>query len=105
MDPFLQGCEYLKMFVRFKRLDGVLPSYLNDIFVINSQRHSRDTRYCNFIVVCPKCNRETERGKTFRITSCKLWNMLPLYIKKEILYVVYLLVNTYILILISRAPL
>ena len=56
---------------------------MNDIFVINSQRHSRDTRYCNFNVVCPKYNRETEGGKTFRVTSCKLWNMLPLSIRKE----------------------
>ena len=41
-----------------------------------SQRHSRDTRYCNSNLVCPKYNRETEGGKTFRVTSCKLWNML-----------------------------
>ena len=32
---------------------------MNDIFVTNSQRHSRDTKYCNFNVVCPKYNRET----------------------------------------------
>ena len=81
--PFYKEVNISKCLYIFKKLNGILPSYMNDIFVINSQRHSRDTRYCNFNVVCPKYNRETEGGKTFRVTSCKLWNMLPLSIRKE----------------------
>ena len=54
----------------------ILPSYLNDLFVINSQRHSRNTRYSNLNVICLKYNRETEEGRNFRIACSKLWNML-----------------------------
>ena len=81
--PFYEEVNISKCLYIFKQLNGILPSYMNDIFVINSQRHSRDTRYCNFNVVCPKYNRETEGGKTFRVTSCKLWNILPVSIRKE----------------------
>ncbi len=49
----------------------------------NSQRYFRTARCCNLNVICPKYNRETEGGKTFRVTCIKLWNMLPLHIKRE----------------------
>ena len=36
----------------------------------------------NYNLVCPKFNHETEEGKSFTVTSIKLWNSLPPKIKK-----------------------
>ena len=67
-------------------LQGSLPSYLNDLFIVNNERHSRSTRYSNYNVVCPRYTRETEGGRTFSVITSKLWNSLPLPLRKVNLY-------------------
>ena len=48
----------------------------------NSDFHSRSTRNAS-IMVCAKFKRETEGGKTFEVTiSAKLWNSIPVDIRK-----------------------
>ena len=79
--PFYEKCKIDKASIMFKRIHGVLPSYLNEHILINNSRHSRTTRYSNFNVLCPRYNRETEGGRTFLVTGTKIWNELPLRIR------------------------
>ena len=55
---------------------GWLPFY--DAF-----KETRSGRYSALNLVCPRYNRESEGGRTFSVSATRLWNSLPLYIKKE----------------------
>ena len=53
--------------------------YLSNLLKLNSNIHSRQTKYRNFNPTSPRYNRETEGGRSFTITTCKkAWNSLPL---------------------------
>ena len=80
--PFYEQCKIDKCSILYKRVNGYLPGYLNDHILINSNVHSRSTRYANVNAICPKYKRETEGGKTFTVSSIKLWNKLPIDIRK-----------------------
>ena len=41
-----------------------VPAYIEDSLKLNSDRHTRTTRYSNNNFICPRYNRETEGGKT-----------------------------------------
>ena len=44
---------------------------------------SRASRYGRFNLVCPFYNRETEGGRTFKVRRAKLWNKIPLDMRKK----------------------
>ena len=44
----------------FKLIQGTLPNYLSKPFTVNNRVYTRNTRYANFNLVCPKYVRETE---------------------------------------------
>ena len=46
--------------------------------MVNNQVHTRKTRYLSYNVIYPRYKRETEGGRTFTVTSGKLWNSLLL---------------------------
>ena len=80
--PFYEQHKIDKCALMYKRVNGMLPNYLNDHLVLNNKRHSRDTRYATINAVCPKYKRETEGGRSFAVTATKLWNNLPLHTRK-----------------------
>ncbi|KAK2558860.1 hypothetical protein P5673_018472, partial [Acropora cervicornis] len=45
--------------------------------------HTRSRRYSALNLVCPRYNRESEGGRTFSVSATRLWNSLPLDLKKE----------------------
>ena len=67
-----------KCMIAYKRLQGDVPVHLNDLLKLNSNIHSRQSRYCNFNLTSPRYNRETEGGRTFTVTTFKAWNSLSL---------------------------
>ena len=52
------------------------PSYLTKLLTKNSDRH-------NYNLVCPSYNREAEGGRSFQVSGAKLWNSIPLDIRKK----------------------
>ena len=66
----------------YKRINGYLPNYLNEHLISNNKRHSRNTRYSNINVVCPKYSKETEGGRSFAVSATRLWNSIPIEIRK-----------------------
>ena len=67
----------------YKCTRGEAPNYLNQLLVKNSGLHTRKTRHAEYGLVCPHYNRETEGGRTFHISSVKLWNSIPIDIRKK----------------------
>ena len=70
-----------KLFL-YKRINGYLPNYLNEHLILNNDRQSRNTRYSSINAVCPKYIRETEGGRSFAVSATRLWNSIPIEIRK-----------------------
>ena len=66
----------------YKRINGFLPNYLDEYFILNNKRHYRNTRYSSTNAVCPKCKRETEGGRSLAVSATRLWNRTPIEINK-----------------------
>ena len=80
--PFNEQHKIDKCIIVYKRINGSLPNYLNEHLILNSKRHSRNTRYSSTNAVCPKHKRETERGRSFAVSATRLWNSTPIEIRK-----------------------
>ena len=59
------------------------PSYLDSLFVRNSDVHSRETRYSKFNMSCPRYKRKTEGGKTFAVRTIIDWNSIDINIRNK----------------------
>ena len=53
----------------YKRVNGMLPNYLNDHLVLNNKRHSRDTRFATINAVCPKYKRRYLRKNRSKVNK------------------------------------
>ena len=49
-----------------------------------SQQHNRATRYSNTNFIRPRFNRMTEGGRSFAVTTCKLWKSLSLELRNSV---------------------
>ena len=67
----------------YKRVNGSLPNYLNEDLVINNTQHNRSTRYASYNSICPYYKRETEGSLSFVVSATRLWNNVPLNIRKS----------------------
>ena len=81
--PIKDEISIRKCSLIYKRNNGLTPTYINDMLIRNSDVHTRSTRHSGYNLVCPKYKRECEGGRTFRVTSTKLWNTIPTEIKKK----------------------
>ena len=81
--PFYKDALISKCIIACKRLQGYVPAYVNDLPELNSNIHSRKTRYCNFNQTTPRYNHETEGGRTFTVTTCKAWNSWSLPVRQR----------------------
>ena len=60
----------------YKRVHNyIMPSYLNNLLVRNSEIHNRATRHSNINLMCPKYKRKSG-GRTFTIRTIKDWNCM-----------------------------
>ena len=80
--PFYEQHKIDKCIIMYKRINGYLPSYVKEHFILNNKRHSRNTRFSSINAVCPKCRRETEGGRSFAVSATRLWNSTPIEIRK-----------------------
>ena len=66
----------------FKIMNGLAPDYLiNKFSRVSDISKQHSSRYGNIPFVCPKYNRETEGGKSFVVSTIKLWNNIPMTIR------------------------
>ena len=81
--PFYDEVKLNKSILVFKRLQGSYPTYMYDLFKFNADVHTRTGRYNKLNLVCPRFKREIEGGRTFSVSATRLWNQLPITLKKE----------------------
>ena len=81
--PFYDEAKINKCSLVLKRLQGNCPSYMYDLLKCNVDLHTRSGRYSALNLVCPRYNRESEGGSTFSVSATRLWNSLPINLKKE----------------------
>ena len=69
----------------FRRIkdEDICPSHITELPTRNSDRHTRTSRYRKYNLLCPSSNRETAGGRTFQANGAKLWNSIPLGIRKK----------------------
>ena len=67
----------------FKRQIGECPEYMEDLLVRNADNNGRAGRYSNIDLICPRYIRESDGGKTFQVQGSRLWNSIPIVIRKK----------------------
>jgi len=80
--PFYEQSKINKCAILYKRVNGSLPNYLNEHFVINNIQHNRSTRYANYNSTCPYYKSVTEGGRSFAVSAARPWNNVPLNTRK-----------------------
>ena len=73
-----QISKYTLTFKLSKQIVTFLPK---NCLELNNKLHSRTTRYCN-LNLCPVFKSNTEGGRYFAVSTCQLWNALPIPTKK-----------------------
>ena len=58
--PFYRESHINQCALIYKRLEGNTPNYLNELSILNSSMHTRNTRYCNLNLFCPRYSYATE---------------------------------------------
>ena len=74
-----------KSYLIFRRIkdENSCPSYVTKLFIKNSGRYNRTSRYGRYNSVSPSYNRETEGGSSFQVSGAKLRNSIPFDICKK----------------------
>jgi len=65
-----------------KRINGHSPGYMSDLLVLNSDINDRNNRNSPLNLVCPRFERETERGVLLVLEEQVFWNAVPNSLKK-----------------------
>lgn len=82
--PFYKESNIAKCCVVYKCIKGEVPLYTEGSLVLNSQQHSRATRYSNINFIRLRFNRMTEGGRSFAVTTCQLCNSLSLELRNSV---------------------
>jgi hypothetical protein len=80
--PVHQRIVYKLLLLTYKALHGLAPSYLSDLLTLreNTSRSSRAND--QNLLVAPRSNTKTYGDRDFRVAAPRLWNNLPLSIRK-----------------------
>ena len=82
--PFTEQSLIKRCALVYKRVHNyIMPSYLNNLLVRNSEIHNRATRHSNINLMCPKYKRKSEGGRTFTIRTLKDWNCMNANIRNN----------------------
>ena len=67
----------------YKRLFGDCPSYMSQMLIRNADINERPSRHGLLNVVCPRFKRESEGGRSFTVSTTRLWNIIPIIRKQS----------------------
>ena len=81
--PFYDEVKLIEITLVFKRLKGSCPAYMYDLLKFNADLHTQTGRYNKLNLACPRFNRKTEGGRSFCVFATRLWNQLPINLKKK----------------------
>ena len=81
--PFYDEVKFIESTLVFKRWQGSCPAYMYDLLKFNADLPTRTGRYNKLNLACPRFNRETEGGRSLSVFATRLWNQLPINLKKR----------------------
>ena len=81
--PFYHEARINKLILVYQRIFGERPPYLTQTLVRNVDVSGRSSRHGHLNLICPRFKRETEGGRSFSVSTSRLWNMLPTHIKNQ----------------------
>lgn len=86
--PVTQRIEFKKLLFVFKALHGLGPHYLSQLIVIYTAfRHLRSAD--QFLLKVPKAHLNSRGKSAFAISGPRLWNALPLELKKALSLLIF----------------
>ena len=84
--PVRQRIVFKILLIVFKALNGQAPSYILELLTLKSNSHSHNLRSSNdtLLLKMPTCKTKVTLGdRAFSCAAPKIWNNLPLSIKKS----------------------
>ena len=81
--PFYHEANVNRLSMVYKRLSGDCPSYLSHMSIRNADINERSSRHGLLNLVCPRFKRESEGGRSFTVSTTRLWNMIPSNIRNK----------------------
>ena len=82
--PFYEESKVNKAIFAFKIVNGETAPYSRESLKLNREQHCRNTRYAKVNFICQKYKREIDCGRSFSVTTSKLWNSLPLNLRRNL---------------------
>ena len=81
--PFFHEAKVNRSLMVYKRLSGDCPSYMSQMLIRNADISERPSRHGLLNLVCPRFKRESEGGRSFTVSTTRLWNMIPSNIRSK----------------------
>ena len=81
--PFYHEANVSRLSMVYKRLSGDCPSYLSHILIRNADINERSSRHGLLNLVCARLKRQSEGGRSFTVSTTRLWNMIPSNIRNK----------------------
>ena len=72
-----------RLLLVYKRLSGDCPAYMFQMLTRNADINERPSRHGLINHVCPRFKRESEGGRSFTVSTTRLWNMIPRDIRSK----------------------
>ena len=66
-----------------RELSGDCPSYMSQMLIRNADISERPSRHGLLNLVCPRFKRESEGGRSFTVSTTRLWNKIPSNIRNK----------------------
>ena len=81
--PFHKCVNYHKCVLMYKSLNNIAPDYLSERFMKVSETHNRHLRSADNDLMKVPYSRTKNYDNSFTVSGAKLWNSLPLNIRKS----------------------
>ena len=81
--PVHYNIKIQKCSVIYRRIVRECPGYMEQLLIRNVDLGNKSNRHSHINLVCPRYQRERESGRTFRLTGTRLWNNIPVEVKKK----------------------
>ena len=81
--PFYHDANVNRLSMVYKRLSGDCTPFLSDMLIRNADINERSSRHGLLNLVCPRFKRESGGGRSFTVSTTRLWNMIHSNIRKK----------------------
>ena len=80
---FYDEAKINKSVLVYKRISGDCPSCMAQVVIRNADVDEQTSRHEQLNLVYPRCKRESERGRSFTVSTIRLQNKIPSEIRNK----------------------